>query len=105
MSQTTLTRTETESDEDFKAETTSPSCHGSGQEEGHKHGRGLGHVAMMILCCAAPIIILSLLPLIGRLSPAFGGILSKGAWLLCPIMMIFMIPMMMRGRKHKHGAH
>jgi hypothetical protein len=62
-------------------------------------------MAMMVLCCAAPIIVLSLLPLIGKLSPAFGGILSKGAWLLWPITMIFMIPMMMKGRGHKHGTH
>jgi hypothetical protein len=89
----------------FDTEETGASCHGAGQEEGHKHGGGLGHMAMMILCCAAPIIILSLLPAIARISPAFGGILSKGAWLLCPLMMVFMIPMMMKGRKHKHGAH
>jgi hypothetical protein len=105
MSQDTLTRTEEEKDQDFEVETSNQSCHGGQQEEGHKHGRGLGHMAMMVLCCAAPIIVLSLLPLIAKLSPAFGGILSKGAWLLCPIMMVFMIPMMMKGRKHKHTAH
>lgn len=52
----------------------------------------LSHLKMMALCCGAPILILFLLPLFG-----YTGVLQRILPFLCPIMMIVMIPMMMRG--------
>ena len=102
MSTDTLTQTEKKQDADYQAVTQDQSCHATGDDAEHKHGRGLSHMAMMALCCAAPIILLSLLPLFARISPAFGSFLSKAAIFICPIGMILMLPMMLRGHKHKH---
>lgn len=62
----------------------------------------MSHMLMMALCCGAPVIILLLLPLISKtggtgVSNALLGI----APLLCPLMMVFMIPMMLKGGKNK----
>jgi hypothetical protein len=43
-----------------------------------------------------------LLPREERAALAFGGFLSEYALFLCPIMMVFMVPMMLKGRTHKH---
>ncbi len=101
MDSDTLTQTEKKADTDYSVPAEEQSCHGAGNEDGHSRGRGLGHMAMMLLCCAAPIVLLSVLPLLANVSPAIGAILPKVALFLCPLMMIFMIPMMMKGHKHK----
>ena len=84
-------------------------CHGSnttggdGQENGHSRKGHMSHMLMMVLCCAVPIVILLLLPVIGRIggagiSKALSGIVP----FLCPLMMIIMMaPMIFKGRKEK----
>lgn len=68
-------------------------------EKKHSH---ISHMFMMILCCAAPIIILLLLPVIsGYLSPNTRNLLITVVPFLCPIMMLFMMPMMMKGHGEK----
>jgi hypothetical protein len=52
---------------------------------------------MMLLCCGAPIILLAIVSILG---PSFAGLRSV-APLLCPIMMVMMIPMMLRKDKSK----
>ena len=74
----------------------------NGKENGHKGH--LGHILMMALCCGAPVIIILLIPLIGRIggsgvSKALSGI----APFLCPLMMLFMIPMIFKGNKNREN--
>ncbi|HYE09947.1 MAG TPA: hypothetical protein VEF53_07195 [Patescibacteria group bacterium] len=76
-------------------------CHGDkkGKQEQHKHSP-LKHMWHMILCCGLPIVIIGLLPLIARFSPAASGVLGLIAPFLCPIMMLLMLPMMFgKGKK------
>jgi hypothetical protein len=75
-------------------------CH----EENHgKHTTGkhspIKHLLHMILCCGLPIIIIGLLPVISRFSPSASGVLARIAPFICPIMMLSMLPMMLRGNK------
>ncbi|MCH5138546.1 hypothetical protein JMF89_15255 [Clostridiaceae bacterium UIB06] len=71
-------------------------CHGDNKEKQgtHKHNP-LKHILHMAICCGLPIIVLGLLPVITRFSPSAGSIIGKVTPFLCPIMMIFMMPMMM----------
>ena len=50
------------------------------------------HLLHMALCCGLPLLILLALPLIG-----YKGILLNIAPFICPIMMLVMMTMMMRG--------
>ncbi|MBL4933819.1 hypothetical protein [Clostridium paridis] len=75
-------------------------CHNDGKEKhsGHNHNP-LKHMLHMVLCCGLPIIVILSLPLITKFSPSEGLFLSGIVPFLCPIMMIFMIPMMIGGNK------
>lgn len=83
-------------------------CHGKNgnstntKADGHGHKGHLSHMLMMALCCGAPVIIIFLVPLIGKIG---GSGVSKAllgiAPFLCPLMMAFMIPMMFKGNKDK----
>lgn len=57
-----------------------------------------GHMLHMILCCGLPLLILLVLPLVG-----YRGILQTIAPFICPVMMLVMMPMMMRGQGN--GCH
>lgn len=66
----------------------------------HKHK---GHMLHMILCCGLPLLILLVLPLLG-----YKGVLLSIAPFICPIMMLVMIPMMMKGHGsscHNNSTH
>jgi hypothetical protein len=63
--------------------------HDCGQAPAHNHK---GHLLHMGLCCVLPLLILLVLPLIG-----YKGILQSIAPFICPVMMLVMMPMMMRG--------
>lgn len=76
-------------------------CHNNKEKHSnHKHSP-LKHMLHMVLCCGLPIVIVGFLPLISKFSPSAGGVLSKIAPFLCPIMMMAMLPMMMGGFKKK----
>lgn len=64
-------------------------CKNQNNENRKKHKR---HMLHMILCCGLPLLIIFVLPLLG-----YKGFLTTIAPLICPIMMLVMIPMMMRG--------
>ena len=51
-----------------------------------------GHMLHMVLCCGLPLLVLLVLALIG-----YKGALLSIAPFICPIMMLVMMPMMMRG--------
>lgn len=77
-------------------------CHGNNSNEENK-GRhsGIGHMLMMVLCCAIPILLVASLPFLG-VSPRLKIILASVAPFICPIMMFLMIPMMfMHSKKDK----
>lgn len=68
-----------------------------GKSAHHSPGK---HMLHMVLCCGLPILILSMLPYIARISPAASRILGYVAPFICPVMMGLMIFMMFRGNKH-----
>lgn len=53
---------------------------------------------MMSLCCGLPLLIVSVLPLI-NIGTGFKAGLAALTPFICPLMMIFMIPMMFKGVK------
>lgn len=72
-------------------------CHGDNKEnqKSHQHSP-MKHMWHMILCCGLPIVVIGMLPLIARFSPSASGLLGKIAPLLCPLMMLAMLPMIFR---------
>ena len=70
---------------------------GSGQE--HKHKSHFSHMWMMLLCCGAPVMLLIMLPLISSLNPGIRNPLASIIPFICPVMMVMMIPMMLKGNK------
>ncbi|MBU3114724.1 hypothetical protein [Clostridium lacusfryxellense] len=67
-------------------------------KQSNKHSP-LKHMVHMAICCGLPIAILFSLPLIIKVSPSIGSVVVRILPFICPVMMIFMIPMMMRGSK------
>ena len=69
--------------------------------EGHPHGYSMW---MMILCCAAPVLALLLIPLIGGNFPALTLVLAAAAPFLCPVLMGgMMLFMFLRSRGKNRG--
>ncbi|ERK32423.1 hypothetical protein [Clostridium intestinale] len=73
----------------------------SNKKNGKHNHSPLKHMLHMALCCGLPIIILSFLPLISRLSPRAGVFVSGIIPFICPLMMLGMIPMMLGGDKKR----
>ncbi len=71
--------------------------------KGKKEHSPIRHMLHMVLCCGLPIVILSFLPVIARVSPALAGLLGMIAPFICPIMMGLMMFMMFRGGE-KHSC-
>lgn len=70
--------------------------------QNEKKHKGLSHMWMMVLCCGLPIVIILLvLAMGGFLSPGIRATLLTLAPLLCPLIMIPMMFMMMRGHKER----
>lgn len=68
------------------------------KQDGHKHNP-MKHMWMMALCCGLPLLLILAVPFLGVF-----GLRSKLTILsiipfLCPVMMLFMIPMMMKSSK------
>lgn len=74
-------------------------CHGNNKNGENKKHNPMKHMLMMVLCCGLPLLIIVALPFInigGGLKATIGGI----APFICPIMMVFMMGMMFKDRKH-----
>ncbi len=71
--------------------------------KGKKEHSPIRHMLHMVLCCGLPVVILSFLPVIYRVSPALAGLLGMIAPFICPIMMGLMMFMMFRGGE-KHSC-
>ncbi|NJD03608.1 MAG: hypothetical protein FIA99_13680 [Ruminiclostridium sp.] len=83
-------------------------CHGNDNNTNNGKGSGhkghMGHMLMMVLCCGAPVIIILLIPLIGQIGGSgISKVLLGIAPFLCPVMMLFMLPMMFKGNKNKEN--
>lgn len=81
-------------------------CHGKNTNRSNENGNGhkghLSHMLMMALCCGAPVIIILMVPLIGKIGGSgVSKVLLGIAPFLCPLMMVFMILMMFKGNKDK----
>lgn len=74
-------------------------CHGNNKNGENKKHNPIKHMIMMVLCCGLPLLIVSVLPFIS-IGEGFKTVISGIAPFMCPIMMIFMIPMMVRGMKN-----
>lgn len=72
-------------------------CHGD--NGGNQKHSMLKHMLHMILCCGLPIVIIGFLPFITKFSPGAAGLLAIIAPFICPLMMVGMMVMMMRGNK------
>ena len=69
------------------------------QEKHKKHkGSHISHMLMMALCCGLPVLLIALIPLIGRYIPGISNSVYLLPLLLCPLMMI---PMMIGGMHEK----
>ena len=62
----------------------------------HNH---MSHMWMMVLCCGAPVLLIILLPVLSGSYPGFKSFLTGVIPFLCPLMMLFMIPMMLKNNK------
>lgn len=66
---------------------------------GHKHSP-MNHMLMMVLCCGLPIILLIVVvPFLGIFGTGFKLTVASIIPFLCPVMMLFMIPMMLKSSK------
>jgi hypothetical protein len=75
-------------------------CHKNNNQ--NKKHNPLKHLWMMALCCGLPMILLLVVPLLGIKSAGLNTLLAGIAPFICPIMMLFMIPMMFKS--HKQGG-
>lgn len=67
--------------------------------EGHKRKVHKGHMLMMLVCCGAPFLVFLLIPLLGsRLNLGTWTALPFLSSLICPVMMVIMMVVMMRGQ-------
>lgn len=66
----------------------------------HEHKGIMSHMWMMVLCCAAPLVLLVVIALLGSRIPGLKILLISILPFVCPIMMVGMIPMMFMHRKH-----
>ncbi|MEK6264324.1 MAG: hypothetical protein N2B06_06090 [Clostridium sp.] len=58
-------------------------------------------MSLMLLCCGLPILLIAILPF---LKNGNSGTLVSLIFFLCPLMMLFMVPMMLKGfKKDKPG--
>jgi len=83
-------------------------CHGNqdennvnNEERGHKGHKS--HMLMMLVCCGAPLLLFLVLPLLRGAGYASGatGFLPVLLSLICPVMMMGMMFMMMKGNGNK----
>ena len=58
-------------------------------------------LSLMVLCCGLPILLIVLLP---SLNVGISFTLISMITILCPLMMLFMIPMMLKGSKESKSG-
>ena len=73
-------------------------CHKNKNGENKKHNP-IKHMLMMVLCCGLPFILVAVLPFLS-IGGGFKAVITGIAPFICPLMMLFMIPMMFKGMKN-----
>ena len=69
-----------------------------------QHG-SIKHMIMMVLCCGLPILIFAIIPFLGAANTPLKSGLTAITPFICPIMMFFMMPMMMKHLKERQECH
>ena len=67
------------------------------------HGGRISHIWMMLVCCAAPLVLILVIFLLGASLPGLRTALISVLPFVCPIMMIGMLPMMFMHGRHDEG--
>lgn len=77
-------------------------CHDNKNSNNKSHNP-VKHLFHMIICCGVPILIVAVLPFF-NLNSGLRATIASITQFICPIMMIFMVPMMLKGmgREHSH---
>lgn len=75
-------------------------CHDN--KNNNKSHSSLKHMLHMIICCGIPILIVAVLPFL-KMNAAFKATILSITPFICPIMMILMIPMMLKGMRGEHS--
>ena len=75
-------------------------CHDN--KNNNKSHSSLKHMLHMIICYGIPILIVASLPIL-KMNTAFKTTILSITPFICPIMMIFMIPMMLKGMRKEHS--
>lgn len=81
-------------------------CHGNNHNHGGngKKTNPIKHMLMMVLCCGLPMLIVAVLPFI-KIGGGAKAALASIAPFICPLMMVFMLPMMFKGMKKEDCCH
>jgi len=69
------------------------------------HKGHMSHMWMMALCCGAPLMLLLVISLLRASFPGIRVVLIGILPFLCPVLMIFMIPMMLKKGKNDGDCH
>ena len=82
------------------------SDHEDDEKSGNKGSHSsMKHMLMMVLCCGLPILLIIALPFLKIGNTGFRVTLAAIIPFLCPVMMLFMIPMMLKGSKEGKSCH
>lgn len=75
-------------------------CHGNNHDQDGKSKKHnpIKHMLMMVLCCGLPILLIGVLPFL-KIGGGSKALIASIAPFICPLMMVFMIPMMFKGMK------
>jgi hypothetical protein len=80
--------------------------HENDEKKKNKGGHSsMKHMLIMALCCGLPILLIALLPFLKIGNTGFRVTLASIIPFLCPIMMLFMIPMMLKGSRDGKSCH
>lgn len=72
----------------------------------HDHSLGMGkHMLLMLICCLVPIALVAAVSFFGLSLGPFQPLIPYVAALMCPLMMIGMMWMMMRGNSGDQSQH
>lgn len=83
------------------------SCHGNDEKKKNKDGHNsMPHMLlMMVLCCSIPILLILAFTVFNIQYTGLMVSLVSVITFLCPLMMLFMIPMMLKGSKEDKSSH
>lgn len=83
------------------------SCHRNDEDKNNKgsHSSMRHMLLMMVLCCSIPILIIVAVPFFNIGNTGLIVSLVSVITFFCPLMMLFMIPMMLKGSKEDKSSY